>query len=315
MKDTKIPVIIDHDGSADDFLSLVLLLSMEQYDVKAITITPADCYIENALETTLKILKKAGRNDIPVGISYCRGENSFPADWRAKPKILNALPDLINVEVTSTLANHKNAVDLIIETLIASDDKAKILMTGPCTNLTDALTKRPSIKEKINEVVWMGGAFRVRGNVVTYNHDNSAEWNVFWDPKAAAKMLDFNLPLTFIPLDVTNHVPVTLDFLKELAKFNDILWARLACQFWATTLDTVPSYEYTYFMWDVLATSYLGIPDAFEVQENMECVIESSGPSAGRTSIEKGTGKYAHIAIDVDKAKFYNYVLKAFIEF
>jgi purine nucleosidase len=30
-------------------------------------------------------------------------------------------------------------------------------------------------------------------------------------------------------------------------------------------LDTIPSYEYTYFMWDVLATRYLAIPEAFKV--------------------------------------------------
>ena len=44
MKLTNIPIIMDHDGSADDFLSLILLLTMKDYSLKAITITPAGLF-------------------------------------------------------------------------------------------------------------------------------------------------------------------------------------------------------------------------------------------------------------------------------
>lgn len=304
---------MDHDGSADDFLSLILLLMMPQYQVKAILITPADCFIENALETTLKILKKYNREDIPIGIGHCYGQNAFPSEWRAKPKILNALPDLINIDIESKIDNHKNAVDLIFETLMRTEGKTKVLITGPCTNLSHSLSKWPELKDRIDEVVWMAGAFKVRGNVVTYNHDNTAEWNVFWDPKAAERLLGFDLPLTFIPLDVTNEVPVTIDFLKSLANYGDRFWTRLACQFWATTLDTIPSYEYTYFMWDVLATSYLSIPEAFKVDRNVECHVESSGASAGKTSMKQNTQNFANIATQVDRDKFYDYLMNTLI--
>ena len=267
------------------------------------------------METTLKILKKFNREDIQIGIGDCYGTNSFPSDWRAKPKILNALPDMIGIEVNTLTENHKNAVDIIIDTLTSLETKAKILITGPCTNLVNALLQEPEIKHKIEEVIWMAGAFNVRGNVVTYNHDNSAEWNVFWDPKSASKLLEFNLPITFIPLDVTNKVPVSLNFLKKLANFKDNLLPRLACQFWATTLDTIPSYEYTYFMWDVLATSYLAIPESFTVNKCVECEIHPSGSSAGKTQIVEKSQKYANIAIDVNRNKFYDYLLNSLTEF
>ena len=43
----KVPVLFDHDGSADDFLSLLLLLTMEAVDLQGVSITPADCYAEH----------------------------------------------------------------------------------------------------------------------------------------------------------------------------------------------------------------------------------------------------------------------------
>lgn len=52
-----------------------------------------------------------------------------------------------------------------------------------------------------------GWAFKTQGNVQTYQHDGTAEWNVYWDPKSAKELIEMNLPLICIPLDVTNKSP------------------------------------------------------------------------------------------------------------
>lgn len=304
-----LPVIHDHDGSADDLLSLSLLLLDQKINLMAVTITPADCYFENAYETTRKLLHKAGKQYIPVGEGFYHGINAFPSAWRAKPKILNALPQLIN-EDTDVLEAVPAAHHLMAEQLAKSNEKVTVLLTGPCTNLVKALALDPGLSAKIEQVVWMAGAFNVRGNVATYNHDGSAEWNVFWDPVSASQLMDYQLPVTFVPLDVTNHVPVTLDFLKKLARQAQYSWSNLAAQFWATTLDTIPAYEYIYFMWDVLATSLLSVPEAFELEE-AKVKIAAKGSAAGKTSIS-GKGQPARIARSVQLDYFYDYVLSTF---
>ena len=304
-----IPVIHDHDGSVDDLLSLSLLLLDQNINLKAVTITPADCYFKNAYETTRKLLFKAGKEHIPVGEGIYHGINAFPADWRAKPKILNALPQLIN-EDTGVLEAVPEAHLLMAEQLAMSAEKVTVLLTGPCTNLVKALALDLGLCSKIEQVIWMAGAFDVRGNVATYNHDGSAEWNVFWDPVSATQLMDYPLSITFVPLDVTNHVPVTLDFLKKLAQQAQHPWSNLAAQFWATTLDTIPAYEYIYFMWDVLATSLLSIPEAFELEE-VKVKIAATGSAAGKTSISD-TGQPARIARSVQLDYFYDYVLSTF---
>jgi len=293
-----IPVLFDHDGGVDDFLSLLLLLHMRHVQLLGVSVTPADCYLENALLTTHKLLALTQRSDVEVSGGNYYGINAFPADWRAKPKILNALPSLINVEVDANAAHYDDNTAFIIRKIEAALAPVTFLMTGPCSSLVHALEQAPTLREKIAEVVWMGGAVDVIGNVKTYNHNGTAEWNVFWDPVSAHKLFRSGLPITIVPLDATNTVPVGLNFLKKLATQSGYFFSNLAGQFWATTIDTIPAYEYTYFMWDVLTTSYLAIPEAFKF-EMIELEVFPSGADAGRTYRKPGSGQWVKTAVSV----------------
>jgi Inosine-uridine nucleoside N-ribohydrolase len=118
------------------------------------------------------------------------------------------------------------------------------------------------------------------------------------------------LPLICIPLDVTNKVPVTKKFLSNLANQSNFRLSNLAGQFWALTVDTIPNYYYTYFMWDMLATSYLAIPQEFTV-EKVKGYVSERPPNAGQTVIG-ANGYEITIATDVNKNAFYDYILGQF---
>jgi purine nucleosidase len=303
-------VLMDHDGAIDDLLSQLLVLTMPDVELIGVTVTPADCYIEPALESAYKLLQVMGQEHIPLGRGDYYGINAFPSEWRARPEIINALPMLINLPKAPDPYAYRSAPDLIIDRLSAASEKVTILMTGPCSNLVLALEKVPELKAKIDEVVWMAGAFRVSGNVQTFQHDGSAEWNVFWDPISTKKLVELELPLTFIPLDVTNHVPVTKTFLSTLATQIDYKLSNLTGQFWALTLDTIPSYYYTYFMWDILATSYLAMPEQFKT-ESVKAKVSTRPPNVGQTYLDE-TGYTVKIATDVNIEYFYAYILGQF---
>ncbi len=304
-------VFFDHDGGADDLLSLMLLLTMPHIDLLGITVTPADCFAEDAVESTLKLLKLEGKTGVEVGTLYYHGTNAFPAEWRARPKIINALPIMLNVEVPFNLEQLPESEALLASRISASGQPVTILMTGPCSSLVKALQRQPALASNIEEVVWMAGALDVAGNVRMHHHDGSAEWNVFWDPESTARLLALGLPLTLVPLDVTNKVPVNLPFLKKLAKQASYEYASLAGQIWATTIDTIPAVDYTYFMWDVLSTSYLAIPDAFTM-ETVEIAVEERGRQAGNIYRAPGSGRQVKIASNVQKEVFYQYIHKQF---
>lgn len=301
---------MDHDGAIDDLLSQLLILTMPDVDLIGITVTPADCYIEPALESTYKLLQLMGQERIPLGRGDYYGINAFPSEWRARPEIINALPLLINLPQSPDPYSYLSAPELIIETLTKATEKVSVLMTGPCSNLVMALERAPELKDKIAEVVWMAGAFRVHGNVQTYQHDGTAEWNVFWDPVSSQKLVSYELPLTLIPLDVTNHVPVTKQFLSTLANQIDYRLSNLTGQLWALTIDTIPSYQYTYFMWDILATSYLAMPEQFTT-ERVKANVSTRPPNAGQTYLDEA-GYELTIATDVNVRYFYDYLLTQF---
>jgi purine nucleosidase len=303
-------VLMDHDGGIDDLLSQLLLMTMEAVEVLAITVTPADCFIEPALESGFKLLQFLDKEHIPLGRGEYYGINAFPNQWRARPEVVNALPMLINLAPAPDPYSHPAAVDLMIDTLARAPGPVSILLTGPCSNLVFALEKAPQLRAKITQVVWMAGAFRVGGNVVNYQHNGTAEWNAYWDPVSTQKLVQWELPLVFIPLDVTNHVPVTKSFLSRLAAQSQYPLSHLAGQMWATTIDTIPSYHYTYYMWDILATSYLAIPQAFTTTK-VKAKVSSRPPNAGQTYLDQ-TGWEVQIATAVNRDDFYAFILSQF---
>jgi purine nucleosidase len=303
-------VFMDHDGAIDDILSQMLLMTMEDKKIIGINVTPADCFIEPATESAYKILQLFGRETIPIGRGDYYGINAFPNEWRAKPEIMNVLPMLINFPPPPNPYDYTEAAQLFIDQLTEAEQQVTIIMTGPCSNLVKAIKKSPLIKEKIKKIVWMAGAFRTSGNVQTYQHDGTAEWNVYWDPESSKDLMEMGLPLICIPLDVTNKVPVTRAFLSTLAHQSNFRLSDLAGQFWALTIDTIPSYHYTYFMWDILATSYLAISEEFTV-EKVKVNVSNRPPNAGQTIIGI-EGHEITIATDVNIEAFYDYILKQF---
>lgn len=305
-------VLFDHDGGVDDLLSLMLLLTIKNVEVIGVTITPADCFLEDATETTLKILKLFNRSDIPVAKGDLYGVNPFHYDWRAQPKIVNALPVILSTPLDTSPLQPTSAQTFIAETLQNSRDPVTCLMTGPCSNLVAALSKKPELKSNIEEVIWMGGAVNTQGNVAMHNHNGSAEWNVYWDPFAAQKLFASNLNIKLIALDATNCLPIDIPFLATLAAHRHHPLADLAGQCWATTINAIPAYEYTYHLWDVMATSVLEVaPDAIEYQK-MELDVAITEPNQGQTISSPGNNQWINVAVSAKREAILAYVLGQF---
>jgi len=309
-------VLFDHDGGVDDLLSLMMLLSMSHIDLAGVVVTPADCFLRPALSATLKVLRFFGRLDIAVSQGDLRGVNAFPRAWRAHAYAIDAFPILNEIKTGMPDLAAANVVpepghEFLARKLRQATSPVTVLITGPISNLTAALESDPALEAKIKEVLWMGGALNVPGNVKDYEHDGSAEWNVYWDPPAAAGLWQTNVPITLFPLDATNHVDVTLDFLHQLAQQRRYPVSDLAGQCWALTVGVIPAYEYTYHMWDTLTTGYLGAPEYIGFRQ-VRCQVEADGPSAGRTRIVAEGGKIVQAAEKVDVEKFHQYTLKLF---
>ena len=85
-----------------------------------------------------------------------------------------------------------------------------IFLSGPFTNLAQALRLDQSIRENIAAVYFMGGAMRnIPSDVTNLIPDSGnkvSEWNIIADPQAAQEVFDSGLDLYMVPLDATNQV-------------------------------------------------------------------------------------------------------------
>ena len=300
-------VLMDHDGAIDDFLSSILLITMSEVELLGIVVTPADCYIDAAVSVSRKILDFMGRSNIPVAKSTVRGINPFPPEFRRDCTIIDHFP-LINesARVSTPLAT-LSGQEFIVEQLKAASELVTLMVTGPLTTVAEAIAIEPAIVDRIAEIVWMGGALTVAGNVqkvFALEHDGTAEWNVFWDAIAAKQIWDSDIPITLCPLDLTNGVPVTSKFIRQLTKQRQHPVSDLVglCYSLAIPQD--------FYCWDILATAYLARPELYRVEER-ETDIITTGASQGRTVLKAG-GKKIRVMTEVDKERFYSYLLQQF---
>lgn len=300
-------VIFDHDGNPDDLVSLMLLLGMPNINLIGISITPADCFIEDAVDLTLKVLSLYERK-IPVARGDLESSNPFPDEYRVVTVKANHLPILIDQEMDHSLIQNITAHEFLAKKIKESKEKVTVLMTGPCTNFMAAIDLDPSIKDNVEEVVWMGGAVDVPGNVFKFDHDKTAEWNVYWDAKAAKKMFATGLNITIFSLDSTNTVPLTLEFLKNFARYRKYNICDIVGQFYAITFFQSQSGLDEYYMWDTLCTSYLGCEDMATFRK-VELDVEVKRPGWGRTFKSPGNGQWIQVADKINNKAFFDYFI------
>jgi purine nucleosidase len=298
-------VLMDHDGGVDDYLATMLLMTMDRIECLGIIVTPADCYVQPAVSATRKILDLIGCFHIPVAESTVRGINPFPRLYRRDSFIVDHLPILNESETIRTPLVAETGQEFMVRVLAQAAEPVTLMVTGPLTTVAAALDTAPEIEAKIKQIVWMGGALNVSGNVeksLEAGQDGSAEWNAYWDPLAAERVWQTQIGILMCPLDLTNHVPVTSELVQQLGKQRRYPLSDLAGQCYALVIPQ------DYYFWDVLATAYLAHPEFYQLRE-WETMIVTTGLSQGRTKIVSG-GRKIQAMDRVDVSSFYTYILQ-----
>jgi purine nucleosidase len=295
-------VLFDHDGGVDDYLATMLLLTFTHADLLGIVVTPADCYINSAVGATRKILDLMGRSDVTVAQSTVRGVHPFPRDYRRDSVSIDHFPNLNERDTAEAPLAAETGQQFMINALRQASRRVTLLVTGPLSNVAAALEAAPEVEAKIGRLLWMGGALNVKGNVRDSEHDGSAEWNVYWDAPAAHRVWASRVPIVLCPLDITNTVPLTSEFIRRLGKQRRYPVSDLAGHCYALV-----SHQ-PYYFWDVLTTAYMGIPEIFTVRE-VETEVVPTGVSQGRTRASPG-GRPTTVMETVDVARFYDYMIE-----
>jgi inosine-uridine nucleoside N-ribohydrolase len=171
-----------------------------------------------------------------------------------------------------------HAAEYIADTVRRYPHQVTILAIGPLTNVALAIRLHPDIVPLIKRIVYMGGAFDVAGNTTP-----AAEMNIWYDPEAARIVVREPIDQSFIPLDVTNTVPLDKAlFDRVTADATSPVAQLLRTSHFARALERNPAA--TTFIYDTLALAYLIDPSyATDVVERWVDVDIAWGPGYGRT--------------------------------
>lgn len=298
-------VLMDHDGGVDDYLATMLLMTMVHIQPLGVIVTPADCYAQPAVSATRKILDLMDCFDVPVAESTVRGINPFPRLYRRDSLIIDHLPILNQSETIRTQLVSETGQEFMVRVLRDASEPVTLMVTGPLTTVAAALDIAPEIESKIKEIIWMGGALNVPGNVeksIEAGQDGSAEWNAYWDPISVQRVWQTQIAIAMCPLDITNNVPVTSELVRQLGKQRHYPLSDLAGQCYALVIPQ------DYYFWDVLATAFLAHPEFYQLRK-WETAIVTSGASQGRTKVQPG-GRKIQAMEQVDTSSFYTYILQ-----
>ncbi len=304
------PIIVDTDAGPDDLMALGYLLAHEGIKVEALTTSYGQANTSQGGINLACIIAASGCGHIPVYIGRDRPLQftaAFPERWR---ELSNRLPG-INLPVAYVPPEAEPAGQFLRRRLRRASRPVRILALGALTNLA-GLNHRSA--PALQEIVSMGGAFTVQGNVTDSSDfvspTRTAEWNYFVDPLAAHQVLTSDLPVTIVPLDATNHVRVTTEFIDEFVHVARSPVGRLT----ADVLEIIRPYveRGTYYAWDPLAAVYLSNPEVVRL-ERSAIAVTLSWPNAGTTR-RAATGAKKLIAVDADASTFTRCFMKPFAD-
>ena len=288
-------VVFDTDSGlfGDDGAALVMLLrSPSQVSVQAVTLVPGNVWTLQGAEYMFNILDLLKRPLVPV---YAGAEKPMLHTMemaREAEKRWGALgyigafasnPASVAPPPGGKLGVRKAkaaAVAHLIAEIERRPGEVTVLALGPLTNIAMALCMRPDIETKIKRIVFMGGAFRVKGNV-----SETAEFNFWFDPEAARIVLRSRIPIkVMFALDACNQAPI------RKAEFDQIVAVKtpITALYREDLGKRYPAFlkhpDAVAFMWDALAAAYLLDPDFVTRYETRYLDVQSAwGQNYGAT--------------------------------
>ena len=206
-----LPVLLDVDTGGDDALALLLAMESPALEVRGITCVAGNCALKQVVANTLTLLEAIGAPPVPVAAGMDRpilesglsapplhgsdgmGDLGLPAPRRSEVDV--------------------HAVEFLRRALADAAEPVTLICLAPLTNIAMLLRLYPRIGDRIERLYVMGGTFAAPGNTTP-----AAEFNVRYDPEAAAIVLHSGLPVTLYPLDPFMQVRFTKEEAEKLTR-------------------------------------------------------------------------------------------------
>lgn len=207
------PILYDCDPGHDDAIALVMAHRSPAIDLLGVTTTCGNAELERTTANAIRVLDFLGATDVPVAAGSARP--------LARPLVLGTADGPSGMDGSPYLPEPKrgpiaqHAVDFLAEKLAAAAEPMTVVATGPLTNIGLLVLKHPEVLSKIKELIWMGGVFYRKSEIIT-----PTEFNAFCDPESLKIVLDSGVPITMVGLDVTMQVLIEAEQYEELGRID-----------------------------------------------------------------------------------------------
>ena len=290
------PVVIDTDLSVEGAMAVLYLLQEPTVAVEAITVSGTGLVsCRKGVGQALGLVALAGAGDVPVACGRTEplaGDNAFPASFRSVADSLGGVLLPVGGEPSDLPAE-----ELLAEVISDADQPVMIYADGPLTNIAALFEEAPDL-EKVAGITLMGGAVDVAGNTV----DNpAAEWNIWIDPVAADRVLAAGHPVTVVPLDATNDVPVTTMHVTALAAHEATPIAETVNQLMRSVTGVEQGFV---FFWDQLNAAVMLDASLVTLEDRTVSVATDGGPAQVGTMTDDPEGHPVRLAVAADREAF-----------
>lgn len=307
-------IIIDCDPGVDDAIALAFAAAhQEEFEILAVTAVSGNQSMEKVARNVLDLTVFYGL-DVPVAIGMDRPIVKEPL-YASEIYGENGLGQCV-LPASSKKAVEEHAVLYLYRLLrdLQEGKKATLVATGPLTNIAMLLKLFPEIKEKILEIVFMGGA-AMGGNVTP-----SAEFNIYVDPEAAKIVFKSGIPLVMCGLDATLKCTLKRKQIIKLCQSGNPA-ARFCGDMAGYVLENTSSkYRGEVSIHDVVPLMYLVHPELFTIKRTILDVDCSEGQARGTMLCDFRWWEYEEeelnsvILLDADGSKFQEYLITALYE-
>jgi len=177
----KIPLLIDTDPGVDDALALLMAFASPAHEVIGLTIAAGNVGLAHTVRNALKLCEVAD-----VGVPVFAGAEApllHPARDAAFVHGEDGFGD-IGYATPHRAADGEHAALAILRLSHAHAGRLLLVALAPLTNVALALKLDPTLPQRIDRLVVMGGAVTAHGNMTA-----AAEFNIAFDPEAAHLVL------------------------------------------------------------------------------------------------------------------------------
>lgn len=317
-------IILDVDTGSDDAVAIMAAILSPDVQLEAVCSVAGNKDLDKTTENTLRVIQLLGA-DVPV-YRGCREplvkflcpdrldkRGDMAKMVNREGKLIQMHTDYLDIPPAAIHEQSISAAEFYVQYLRAAKEPVTIVAVGPLTNVAMALMLDGTILDKIEEIVIMGGGYNIT------NVTPTAEFNIWYDPEAAHRVIHCGAKVTLVPLDATHAACITLDDCKRFRALGTVSgnFAAALCEqrIFMHTYGQPLAVPDSAAVHDALCIAYLIDPTVLKDVRHIHCDVGFRDFCEGQTILDPRyytEEKNCYYAFDGDRFKFADILCELF---